>query len=377
MCGIVGIVNFKKDIKEQENLITEMFHSLDKRGPDEFGVYLDHQVNLGHRRLAILDLENGKQPMHVKINENTYTIVYNGQIYNSKELREVLEQKGFQFQGHSDTEILLKAYIYFGKGVVEHLNGIFAFAIWNENKKELFLARDHFGIKPLYYTMCNDNFIFASEMKAILKHPDVKAQVDEMGIGELFGVGPAHSPGKTPFKDILELKPAYFMVMNPNMFYQKEYWGLKANYHTDDLETTCEKLRWLLSDSVKRQMQSDVPICCLLSGGLDSSIITTIASKVYQEEGKTLETFSVDYVDQEKNFKQNDFQPNLDKEYIALMVEKLCTKHRQIVLDTPELYDSLEQAMIARDMPGMADVDSSYLLFFQEIAKTNKVALSR
>ena len=192
-----------------------------------------------------------------------------------------------------------------------------------------------------------------------------------------MGIGPAHSPGKAPFKDILELKPACFMVMNPNMFYQKEYWGLKANYHTDDLETTCEKLRGLLSDSVKRQMQSDVPICSLLSGGLDSSIITAIASKVYQEEGKTLETFSVDYVDQEKNFKQNDFQPNLDKEYIALMVEKLCTKHKQIVLDTPELYDSLEQAMIARDMPGMADVDSSYLLFFQEIAKINKVALSR
>jgi len=178
MCGIVGVVNFKKDIKEQERLISEMFHSLDKRGPDEFGIYLDHHVNLGHRRLAILDLENGKQPMSYPISENTYTIVYNGQIYNSNELKKILQQKGFEFKGHSDTEVLLKAYAYFGKEVVEHLNGIFAFAIWNEKEKELFLARDHFGIKPLYYTIRNDNFIFASEIKAILKHPNIKAQID-------------------------------------------------------------------------------------------------------------------------------------------------------------------------------------------------------
>ena len=179
MCGIVGIVNFKKDIKEQEELISKMFESLDNRGPDEKGIYLDHHVNLGHRRLAILDIENGKQPMNYTIDENTYTIVFNGQIYNSNELREVLERRGFKFTGHSDTEVLLKAYINFGIDVLKYLNGIFAFAIWNEREKELFLARDHFGIKPLYYTTANGNFIFASEIKAILKHPDVKTQIDE------------------------------------------------------------------------------------------------------------------------------------------------------------------------------------------------------
>lgn len=180
MCGIVGIVNFKKDIKEQEKLISEMFNSLESRGPDEYGLFLDHNVNLGHRRLSILDKENGKQPMSYKIDDTTYTIIYNGQIYNSNELREILRKKGFQFIGHSDTEVLLKAYISFGKDVLNHLNGIFAFAVWNEKEKELFLARDHFGIKPLYYTIRNGNFIFASEIKAILKHPDVKAQIDEI-----------------------------------------------------------------------------------------------------------------------------------------------------------------------------------------------------
>jgi len=191
------------------------------------------------------------------------------------------------------------------------------------------------------------------------------------------GIGPAHSPGKTPFKDILELKPAHYIVLNPDICYQKEYWRLQSRYHEDDLETTCEKIRDFMFDSVKKQMQSDVPVCSLLSGGLDSSIITAIASENYQKEGKKLDTFSVDYVDQEKNFQKNDFQPNLDEEYIQLMVEKLGTNHHKIVLDTPELYQQLKQAMIARDMPGMADVDSSYLLFFDEIAKTNKVALSR
>lgn len=196
MCGIAGIVNFKKDIKDQEKLITDMFNTLDKRGPDESGFYLEHHVNLGHRRLSIVDIENGKQPMSYKEDGNTYTIVYNGQIYNSNELREVLVRNGFEFNGHSDTEVLLKAYIHYGKDVLKYLNGIFAFAIWNEREKELFLARDQFGIKPLYYTMKNGNFIFASEIKAILKHPDVKPVIDEVGISELFGIGPSHSPRK-------------------------------------------------------------------------------------------------------------------------------------------------------------------------------------
>lgn len=343
----------------------------------KIGYYMEHHVNLGHRRLSILDIENGKQPMTCKENGNTYTIVYNGQIYNCSELREVLIKKGFEFNGHSDTEVLLKSYICYGKDVLKYLNGIFAFAIWNEKDKELFLARDQFGIKPLYYTMRNGSFIFASEIKAILKHPEIKAKIDGTGISELFGIGPSHSPGKTPFKDIYELEPAHFIILNPDILYKKEYWKLKPEYHQDDVDTTCEKIRDLIFDSVKRQLQSDVPLCSLLSGGLDSSIITAIASRVYKDEGKTLETFSVDYVDQEKNFVKNDFQPNMDMEYINLMVEKFETSHNKIILDTPELFDKLRDAMIARDFPGMADVDSSYLLFFNRISKTNKVALSR
>ncbi len=377
MCGIVGIVNYKKDISEQHTIIRNMTKMLSKRGPDEEGLFLDKHCNLGHRRLSIIDIENGKQPMSCTVDEVTYTIVYNGQIYNTKELRETLLDNGFKFKGHSDTEVLLKSYIFYGKEICKHVNGIFAFAIWNHKKQELFMARDHFGIKPLYYTMIENNLIFGSEVKAILAHPFVKPKLDKTGISELFGIGPSHTPGLSPFKEIYELEPAHFMVYHQNCFKKEEYWKLETKEHTDDLETTCEKIRFLLKDSIERQLVSDVPLCCLLSGGLDSSIITAYASQYYKEKyGRKLSTFSVDYVDNDKNFVKSDFQPNSDNYYIDLMAKEFDTDHHKIILDTPALYQSLEDAMLARDFPGMADVDSSYLLFFQEVKKQAKVTLS-
>ena len=377
MCGIVGIVNLKKDISNEYATLKSMTNKLEKRGPDEDGLYFSKHAILGHRRLSIIDIEKGKQPMKYKINDTTYTIIFNGQIYNAKELKQDLLENGFEFDGHSDTEVLLKSYIFYGKNVCEYLNGIFSFAIWNDKKKELFLARDHFGIKPLYYTIIDDNLIFASEIKSILKYPNFKIVLDETGIYELFGIGPAHSPGCTPFKNIKEVLPAHFIIYNLDGFKDIEYWKLQTKEHTDNLEQTAEKIRFLLKDSVERQMISDVPIGTLLSGGLDSSIITKYAGDYYKREfGKNLKTFSVDYVDQEKNFVKNDFQPNTDEYYIDLMVKELRTEHKKIVLDTPELFNSLEDAMIARDFPGMADVDSSYLLFFKNIKKDLKVALS-
>ncbi len=377
MCGIVGIVNYKKDISSQYTLLRNMTRTIEKRGPDENGEYFSKHANLGHRRLDIVDIENGSQPMSVKIDEVTYTIVYNGQLYNTEEIREVLKENGFKFKGHSDTEVLLKAYIFYGKDILKHLNGIFAFAIWNDKKEEIFVARDQFGIKPLYYSFIEDNFIFASEVKSILAYPKFETILIKNGICELFGIGPSHTPGRSPFKDIQELEPAHFIIYNKECFKKEEYWRLQTKEHTDDLKTTCEKIRFLLKDSVEKQLVSDVPIGTLLSGGLDSSIITKYASDYYKEKyGEKLKTFSVDYVDQEKNFVRNDFQPNTDNHYIDLMIKELNTNHTKIILDTPELFSNLENAMIARDFPGMADVDSSYLLFFKNIKKDVKVALS-
>lgn len=377
MCGITGFINLEKDIQNSYYIIRNMCKTLSKRGPDEEGFYFSRHGVLGHRRLSIIDIQNGKQPMNFMYQGNTYVIVYNGQIYNTNEIRGELLKAGFTFKGHSDTEVLLKAYIHYGYDVCKHLNGIFGFAVWNVGKEELFVARDMFGIKPFYYTIKNGNFIFASEIKAILEYPDCEAILDSQGICELFGVGPSHTPGLTPFKDILELEPAHYMVYNKDGLYKKEYWSLQTKPHTDNFDETCDKIKYLIKDSVERQLVSDVPLCTLLSGGLDSSIITAIASNYYRKKyGKRLKTFSVDYVGQQENFVKNDFQPDTDDKYIDLMVKTFDTDHTKIVLDTPELFDYLQESVIARDFPGMADVDSSYLLFFKNVKKYAKVALS-
>lgn len=375
MCGIVGFVNFKQDISDYRNVLVNMNDSLLKRGPDEDGYYIESNVALAHKRLIVIDPSGGKQPMSTF--DSNFSIVYNGQIYNTKELRYTLEKNGFSFDGHSDTEVLLKSYIFYGKDVVNYLNGIFSFAIWDNIKKELFIARDHFGVKPLFYTLQNNSFVFASEIKALFQYPGVQKVLNSQGISELFGIGPAHTPGTTIFKNIFELKPAHFAVYNMSGLHIERYWKLRSAPHTETFAQTCEHLNFLLKDSITRQLVSDVPLCTFLSGGLDSSIITKYASDYCQEVGlPPLDTYSIDYVDNDKNFVKSDFQPNSDNYYINLMVDSLHTNHHSIIIDTPELADYLEDAMVARDMPGMADIDSSLLLFCKYVKPHATVSLT-
>ena len=377
MCGIVGFINYKKNISNYKDILSNMNNTLSNRGPDEQGFYIKENVALAHKRLIVIDPEGGKQPMIEKYSFGEYVIVYNGQIYNTKELRHTLEENGFSFNGHCDTEVLLKSYIYYGNEVVKHLNGIFSFAIWNSQKQELFLARDHFGVKPLYYTQFDNSFIFASEIKAIFKYPGIEKVIDKQGISELFGIGPAHTPGTSIFKNIYEIKPAHFAIYSKSGLHIERYWKLETKEHTDNFEQTCEKVNFLLDDAIQRQLVSDVPLCVMLSGGLDSSIIVAYASNYCRKNGlPPLDTYSVDYVDNDKNFVKSDFQPNSDNYYINIMKNKFQTNHHTIVIDTPELADSLEDAMIARDYPGMADVDSSFLLFCKNIKKEATVCLS-
>ena len=377
MCGIVGISNLKNQIYNKLDIIEKMNNKLQKRGPDEEGYFCENNVMLGHRRLIVIDPKNGKQPMTIKRADNTYTIVYNGEIYNTAELKEELIKSGYKITSKSDTEILLDSFIHWGYDVCNKLNGIFAFAVWNSNKKELFLARDHFGVKPLYYTLVNDTLVFGSEVKALLEYPEVKVELDEEGIAEVFGLGPAHTPGNGIFKNIHELKPASYLIFNESGIHVDKYWKLKSKEHTDDFDTTCDKVKTLLMDSIQRQLCSDVPLCTFLSGGLDSSIITKFASDYYRyNKLPNLKTFSVDYVDNDKNFVKSDFQPNSDKYYIDIMTKFLGTTHENILIDTPELADDLYDAMIARDFPGMADVDSSMLIFCQRVKEKATVVLS-
>ncbi len=380
MCGFVGFTNFKKDFSctnDTLSLLKNMNSTLAKRGPDEEGYYIDNHTCMAHKRLIVIDPSNGGQPMIEKYSYGDYVIVYNGQIYNTDELRNVLVENGFTFKGHCDTEVLLKSYIFYGNDVVKHLNGIFGFAIWNQKNNELFLARDHFGVKPLFYTLINNTIVFASEIKAIFAYPGVEKILDSEGISELFGIGPSHTPGTTIFKNIYELKPAHFAVFNESGLHVERYWKFVSKPHSDDLSVTCEKVKFLLNDAITKQLVSDVPICTFLSGGLDSSIITKFAADYCEKKNlPPLDTYSIDYVDNDINFVKSDFQPNSDNYYINLMNENLHTNHHSIVIDTPELASYLEDAMIARDMPGMADIDSSLLLFCKYVKKDMTVSLT-
>ena len=379
MCGIVGFVNLKRNIKtaNDKEILEDMMQTIARRGPDEDGLYQDEHVAMGHKRLIVIDPEGGKQPMNYCYHENTYTIVYNGQLYNTKELKQELEEADFTFETHSDTEVLLKGFIHWGYEIVHKMNGIFAFAIWDSKKQELFFARDHFGVKPFYYTLKDDTFVFASEVKALFAFPHIEAKIDKEGIGELFGLGPCHTSGNGVFKNIFEIRPAHFGIWNTNGLQIHRYWKLESKPHTDSFGATCEKVRYLLEDSITRQLVSDVPLCTFLSGGLDSSIITLYAANYCKQNGlPPLNTYSVDYVDNNKNFQKTDFQPNSDNYYISLMTQKLHTNHKAIVLDTPELADALEDAMIVRDYPGMADVDSSLLLFCKNVKPEATVSLT-
>lgn len=376
MCGFVGFANLKENISSKTN-IYNMNESISKRGPDEDGYYYEEHICLGHKRLIVVDPDGGKQPMSAMKDGNLYTIVYNGQLYNTKDLRSELEENGFTFDSYSDTEVLLKSFIFWKYDVVKKLNGIFSFAIWNSKKNELFLARDHFGVKPLFYTIYNNTLVFASEIKALFKYPGIEAKLDEQSIAELFGIGPARTAGLGIFKNIYEIKPAHFGIFNENGLHIERYWKLESKVHTDNLGKTCDNVRFLLEDSISRQLVSDVPLCTFLSGGLDSSIITLYASKYCKKHNlPPLNTYSVDYIDNDKNFVKTDFQPNSDNYYINLMTEKLNTNHHTVILDTPELASALEDAMIARDFPGMADVDSSLLLFCKNVKQNATVSLT-
>ena len=372
MCAISGMIGLGAD----ETTVQKMLVTMHRRGPDESGIYQEEDVTLLHARLAIIDPDGGKQPMELTWAGETYLLVYNGELYNTEELRRALAAAGHCFQGHSDTEVLLHAYAEYGADCVEHLNGIFAFAVWEKRRRRLFLARDRIGVKPLFYKPHCGGLIFASELKTILTYPTVKAQLDETGAAQLILLGPGRLPGSGVFKDIFEIEPGCCGYYENGKLHISRYWKLRDREHRDSFAETSESVRYLVTDAIRRQMVSDVPIGTFLSGGLDSSIITAVCAREMQARGERLKTFSVDYENNDRYFQASKFQPNSDSAYIRIMQETLDTDHRWTVLTPEELVNSLEEATIARDLPGMADVDFSLLAFCKEIRKDVKVALS-
>lgn len=377
MCGIAGILTKYEDLSENIKMLSDMSKALVKRGPDENGIFIDHNVAMIHRRLVVIDKENGKQPMICGKKGEKYVIVYNGELYNTEELRADLKAKGYKFKGHSDTEVVLKMYIEYGEKCAGMLNGIFAFAVYEMYNKKIFLCRDKVGVKPLFYSEQKDGLIFASEIKAILKSGKIKPAADEESLYEIFFLGPARTAGKGIFKGINELLPGEYAVYIDGKLTKKRYFKLEAKEFTDSAEDAVEKVRYLLTDAVEKQLATDVPLCFFLSGGLDSSIIVKTASNYYKAHGlDNAVTYSVEYRDNMKFFEKSLFQPSADIEYIRLMIENADTFHNEVILDNSDLAEALYPSVEARDLPGYVDVDSSLLLFCKEIKKHYTVALS-
>ncbi len=376
MCGITGMIHLEQDLRQQEALLRRMQDTLRRRGPDQEGIFLSPRCAMAHTRLAVIDVEKGRQPMEITAGGETYTIVYNGELYNTPELRAQLEQEGVVFQTHCDTEVVLQSYAHWGPRCVEQCNGIFAFAIWEHSAQRLFLARDRIGVKPLFYAEIPGGLVFGSEIKALLQHPDVPHEIDEKGAAELLLMGPGRTPGYGVFRTVREVKPAHCGYYMQGNLHLHSYWELHAAVHTHSFAETAAHVRELVTDAVRRQLVSDVPIGTFLSGGLDSSLLSSLASRVLGERGETLCTFSVDYRDNDRYFQKSHFQPTSDPDYIRAMARYLGCQHHWTVLDTPALAKALYAAVDARDLPGMVDVDSSLLLFCGEIRKEVTVALS-
>ncbi|MGW3996642.1 asparagine synthase (glutamine-hydrolyzing) [Amycolatopsis sp. NPDC004772] len=377
MCGIAGWVSYEADLTRRQEVVDAMTATMSCRGPDDEGTWVRRHVALGHRRLAIIDLPGGRQPMSVSTPNGAVAMVYSGEAYNFTELKEELTKLGHKWETDSDTEVVLHGYLQWGDAVVDHLNGMYAFAIWDERDGRLVMIRDRMGIKPFYYYPTRDGVLFGSEPKAILANPLAKKVVDLDGFRELAGF--TKRPGWSLWKDMEEVQPGTIVTVSREGIKTRTYWKLDAKQHTDDQETTVARVRELMTDIVNRQLVADVPRCVLLSGGLDSSAVTGLAAARLAEQGEQLRTFSVDFFGQEENFKPDEMRDTADSPFVRDVAQLVNSAHEDVMLNPGDLTDpEVRRAVLrARDIPaGLGDMDTSLYLLFKAIRGQSTVALS-
>lgn len=377
MCGIVGWVDWEQDLSNQGTIIERMTNVIAHRGPDENGIWLSPRAALGHRRLIVIDPEGGKQPMVFDENGYEFALTYNGEIYNFKELRKELEARGHKFRSNSDTEVLLRSYLEWEEDCTSHLNGIFAFGIWDGYRQQLVLARDHLGVKPLFYAQRDRAILFGSELKALLAHPRIKPEIDTDGLADIFNFDKIHTPGYGVFHNVFEVRPGHMIIFNRNGSRDIQYWALKSIPHTDDLKSTAERIYELLQDTVQRQLVADVNVVTMLSGGLDSSGITALAAKQFQQDGKQLNTYSVDFEESSNHFVTSPIHLSLDTPWAHTVAESLGTKHKNIIINADEMLDHILVPMHAHDYPAsIGQQETSLYLLSKAIKQEATVALS-
>lgn len=376
MCGICGWVDFRADQRapERRAVLDAMTATMSCRGPDAEGTWVDRHAALGHRRLAVIDLPGGAQPMRLdarRDGEPELAIVYSGETYNFRELRAEL---GGPWRTDSDTEVVLRAHREWGADAVHRLNGMFAYAVWDPEAEELLLVRDRLGVKPLYYLPTADGVRFGSEPKAILADPAVERRVTRDGLRRLLSW--VHDPSNAVFAGLREVPPGHVVRVSRAGVREERYWQLQDTGHTDDVPTTVRRVRELLDDTAKRQLIADVPLGTLLSGGLDSSALTALAQ---QYTDGAVRSFAVDFTGYEEDFTPDDVRGTPDAPYVREVAEYVGTDHTDIRLTTDQLMDPAVRSatLHARDIPaGIGDMDSSLYLLFKAVRAQSTVALS-
>ena len=377
MCGIAGWISYQRDLSTERAAVDAMTETMSCRGPDDRGTWISGPAALGHRRLAIIDLPGGRQPMSVDTPGGTVAMVYSGETYNFPELRRELAARGHRFSTDSDTEVVLHGYLEWGEAVAERLNGMYAFAIWDDREHKLVMIRDRMGIKPFYYHPTADGVLFGSEPKAILSHPLCERTVTLDGLRELFVL--VKTPGHAIWDGMREVEPGTVVTVDRGGIRTRAYWSLETRPHTDGKDASIARVRALLDDIVRRQLVADVPRCTLLSGGLDSSAMTALAARQLGAAGETVRSFAVDFVGRTANFVADELRATPDTPFVHDVARTSGTEHQDIVLDSDQLADPEVRSRVirARDLPtGFGDMDASLYLLFKAIREHSTVALS-
>ncbi|GHI33152.1 hypothetical protein Sdagh_48820 [Streptomyces daghestanicus] len=377
MCGITGWVSFDRDLRAEKTALDAMTETMACRGPDDRGVWAEGPAALGHRRLAIIDLPGGRQPMTAGTPHGTVALVYSGETYNFTELRRELTGRGHRFTTDSDTEVVLRGYLEWGEALPERLNGMYAFAVWDGRADKLLMVRDRMGIKPFYFHPTADGVLFGSEPKAILANPLARRRVKLDGLRELFTM--IKTPGHAVWDGMREVEPGTVVTVDRDGVRTRRYWELETRPHTDDRDTTVARVRTLLDDIVRRQLVADVPRCTLLSGGLDSSALTALGARQLAGDGEKIRSFAVDFAGQTENFVADELRGTPDTPFVHDVARTSGTDHQDIVLDAQALADPAirEKVVRARDLPaGFGDMDASLHLLFRAIREHSTVALS-
>ena len=378
MCGITGWVDFGRDLRgEGERAAIEaMTATMICRGPDAGGTWCSAHAAIGHRRLSVIDLAGGAQPMRAP-GEDDVVLTFSGEIYNFTELRHELAARGHEFRTRSDTEVLLHGYLEWGADCVRRLNGMFAFGVWDGRRQELLLARDRLGVKPLYYAARPDGVLFGSEPKSVLAHPDFRAEIDAVGLAELFSQVGTGTPGHGVYRGLSQVRPGTLVRAGRDGIRESAYWRLEAREHAGDLASTAGTVRELLADIVHRQTVADVPLCSLLSGGLDSSVVSALAAdSLSRRDRAKLATFSVDFTGSADAFTPDQLRPSHDEPFARAAAEYIGSRHSTITLEADDLVTAQWAPLAAHDLPTFGDMYVSFVLLCREISKQSTVALS-